>query len=220
MMLDSVLGHRVAKPSRPPDARLGGPRSDRLRPGGAALLAVYGLLAGGCTTMPVASMVKLARTDFTTVDPAALRVAVKLPEGIRPRPNGVRLKLTTTIDGATETREFVLADPADPGEFVSLRGEVSKGTAVHAFRLAPADVAKMTEFRAAQLARKAAGGRGSLGLGVAADGCRTGALPSKVLLTTYLRTEPDGAFFPLMRDVDLRDAMPGRDLAAEIPPCG
>lgn len=177
-------------------------------------------LLAGCTSMPLTSMVKLARTDFATVDPAALRVALKLPDGVRPRPRGVRLRLTGTIDGATETQEFALADLADPGELVSLRGEVSKGTAIYAFRLEPADVPRLSAWRSDMLARKARGGHGSLTLGVAADGCRTGAMPGIVLLTTYLRTDPGGDFFPLARDVDLRKAMPGEDLATKVPPCG
>lgn len=181
--------------------------------------AVLGFLAG-CTSMPLTSLVKLARTDFTTVDPAALRVALKLPDGVRPRPDGVRLRLTGTVDGAKDTQELVLADLADPGELVSLRGEVSKGTAVYAFRLKPADVPRLVAWRADMLARKARGGHGSLTLGVAADGCRTGPMPDVVLLTTYLRTEPGGDFFPLARDIDLRKVLPGEDLATKIPPCG
>lgn len=181
--------------------------------------AVLEYLAG-CTSMPLASMAKLARTDFTTVDPAALRVALKLPDGVHPRPHGVRLRLTGTVDGATDTQEFVLADLVDPGELISLRGEVSKGTAVYAFRLEPADLPRLVAWRADMLARKARGGRGALTLGVAADGCRAGAMPATILLTTYLRTDPDGDFFPLARDVDLRKVLPGEDLATKIPPCG
>jgi hypothetical protein len=188
-------------------------------PFGGLFVGLLVLLLAGCAAMPVTSMVKLARTDFTTVDPASLRVALKLPEGVRPRPRGVRLRLTGTVDGAKETQEFVLADLADPGEFVSLRGEVSKGTAVYAFRLEPADVPRLVAWRADLLARKARGGHGSLTLGVAADGCRTGPLPATILLTTYLRTEPGGDFFPLARDIDLRKVA-GQAVAAELPPCG
>ena len=37
------------------------------------------LAMAGCSHMPVTSMVKLARVDFETSDPAQLRAAIKLP---------------------------------------------------------------------------------------------------------------------------------------------
>lgn len=181
-----------------------------------ALLVAPALLVG-CSSMPVTSMVKLARTDFAAIDPAVLRVAVKLPEGVRPLPRSVTLRLTVTVAGAAPVvQEYVLADLADPGEIAGLRGEVTKGTAVWAYRLDPADVARVTTARRDMLARKERGERGSLAIGVGAKACRTDAAPQRVLLTTYLKTEPDGGFFPLLRDVDLRD-VPG---AGELPRCG
>jgi hypothetical protein len=173
--------------------------------------------------MPVTSMVRLARTDFSTVDPAQLRVAVKLPQGISPRRDRVRLVLTATVDGMPQKQEFVLADLADladAGELARLRSDVASGYAVHGFRLTPADVPRLLAFRADLLARKKAGAHGSMTLAVAADACRVGALPDTVPLTTYLRTEQDSDFYPLMRDVDLLKAIPGRNGAELLPPCG
>jgi hypothetical protein len=186
--------------------------------GGAVGLLALGVLSG-CTTTPVTSMVKLARTDFTTIDPAALRVGVKAPQNLKPRRGGVKLKLTGTLDGARLQHEFVLGDLTDPAELLSLRAEVSPGTAVHAFRLEPADVARLTAMREQMLAAKQRGAKGSLTIGVGADGCRAGPLPDRLLLTTYLRTEAGGEFFALARDVDLRETLGGESLDAKLPPC-
>ncbi|MBK5961822.1 hypothetical protein CCR97_26965 [Rhodoplanes elegans] len=192
-------------------------RFSRSRRGLAATLGAAAVLLGACTSMPVTSMVKLARTDFATIDPAVLRVAVRLPAGVRPRPGSVTLKLTVTVGAAAPVvSAFVLADLADPAELASLRGEVTKGAAVWAYRLEPADVARVTALRSELMARKGRGERGSLSLGVGAEACRTAAAPERVLLTTYLKTEAGGDFFPLVRDVDLRD-VPG---AGELPSCG
>uniref|UniRef100_Q07HC1 Uncharacterized protein n=1 Tax=Rhodopseudomonas palustris (strain BisA53) TaxID=316055 RepID=Q07HC1_RHOP5 len=185
--------------------------------GGLAALALA--LMPGCTSMPVTSMAKLARTDFTTIDPSALRVAVKAPQSVKPRRGGVKLKLAVTLEGAKQQHEFVLGDLADPAELLSLRAEVSRGTAIHAFRLEPADVARVIAMRDEMLAAKQRGAKGSLTIGVSADGCRVGPLSDKVLLTTYLRTESDGEFFALARDVDLRNALSGEALDAKLPPC-
>jgi hypothetical protein len=187
------------------------------------LVGVVGLLAlgllPGCSTTPVTSMVRLARTDFTTIDPSALRVAVKAPQNLKPRRGGVKLKLAGTFDGTKQQHEFVLGDLTDPAELLSLRAEVSPGTAVHAFRLEPADVARLTAMREQLLAAKQRGAKGSMTIGVGADGCRAGPLPDRLLLTTYLRTEAGGEFFALARDVDLREAIGGEALDAKLPPC-
>jgi hypothetical protein len=186
---------------------------------GRALAAVALLLLPGCASTPVTSMVKLARTDFTTIDPSALRVAVKAPESVKPRRGGVKLKLAATLDGTKQQHEFVLGDLADPAELLSLRAEVSRGTAIHAYRLESADVARLTALRVEMLAAKQRGAKGSMTIGVGADGCRLGPLPDKVLLTTYLRTEAEGEFFALARDVDLRETLNGEALDAKLPPC-
>jgi len=186
---------------------------------GRGLAALALTLLPGCTSMPVTSMVKLMRTDFTHIDPSVLRVAVKLPQTVKPRRGGVKLKLTLATDGAKQEREFVLDDLNDPAELLSLRAEVSRGTAIHAFRLEPADVARVIAMRDEMLAAKQRGAKGSLTIGVSADGCRAGPLPDKVPLTTYLRTEADGEFFALARDIDLRAAVSAEQLATKLPPC-
>jgi hypothetical protein len=165
-------------------------------------------------------MVKLVRTDFTTVDPAALRIAVRLPEGLRPRPQGVRLRLKVTVDEEKRDQSFALARFDDPGEARSLAGELTTGHAIYAFRLDPADLPRLEAMRAEMLARKARGGRGSLTLSVAAEACRTAPLPTNTLLTTYLRTESAGDYFALVRDVDLRTIVPEDKTSELIPPCG
>jgi hypothetical protein len=55
------------------------------------------LAMAGCSHMPVTSMVKLARVDFETSDPAQLRAAIKLPRTLRPQPNGVTLRLAVQV---------------------------------------------------------------------------------------------------------------------------
>lgn len=134
-------------------------KSLRCRPIGVALAGALVLLSA-CGHMPVTSMVKLARTDFATVDPAELRVAVKLPQTVRPRRDGVRLRVTVkTGSGPAQVEEFVLRDLNDAGELMALRAEVEPGTAIYAFRLDPNDLARVQAFRAAALQRQASGAR-------------------------------------------------------------
>ncbi|WP_322515559.1 hypothetical protein SR870_21670 [Rhodopseudomonas palustris] len=182
----------------------------------AAILTVAALTA--CSSVPLTSMVKLARTDLAATDPAALRIAVRLPQGLRPR--RVTLRITLAVGAEKREQTFVLADLDDPAELLSLAGEVTRDTTIYAFRIAPADVPRVLALRDEMAAHKAKGERGSLTLGVGADACRIGALPAKALITTYLKTERAGDFFPLTRDVDLRKDVPKEAAPERIPLCG
>jgi len=186
-----------------------------------ALIALgFLILAGGCGHMPVTSMVKLARVDFETTDPVLLRAAVKLPANVQPR--SVTLRIGVKIAGAAEdTQNFRLMEVSDPAELISLRDEIEAGTHIFAYRLEPAEATRLALFREQLMAKKkvAAGRGGSLSIFISAQGCHTGELPAKVMLTTYLRTGETKNYVALTRDVDLRTVDSRRDLATGIPPC-
>jgi hypothetical protein len=187
-------------------------------------LAAVGLMLGACSHIPVMSMVTLARVDFETTDPAYLRAAVKMPANLKPRIG--TLRAAVKIEGEAEkVEEFGLERVADAGEARSLRDEVENGMHITAYRLEPAEIARVSAFREALRGRRkeaaSKGRRGSLTISVSPKACREGELPAKVLLTTYLRTTETGTYIPLARNVDMRtiDAEAGRDLKALIPPC-
>lgn len=177
------------------------------------------VLTAGCSHIPVPSMVKLARVDFETTDPALLRAAVKLPVNVQPRT--VTLRIGVKIAGAADdTQNFRLVEVADPAELLSLRDEIEAGTHIFAYRLEPTEATRLALFREQLMAKKkASAGRGSLSIFISAQGCHSGELPAKVMLTTYLRTGETKSFVPLTRDVDLRIVDAARDLATSIPPC-
>lgn len=182
----------------------------------AAALALGVLTA--CSSVPVTSMLKLVRTDISAIDPAALRIAVRLPQGLRPR--RVTLRITIAVGSDKREQAFVLTELDDPAELLSLAGEVTNGTTIYAFRIAPADVQRLLTIRDEMAAHKAKGERGSLTIGVGAEACRIGTLPAKTLITTYLKTERAGDFFPLTRDIDLRKDVPKEAVPERIPLCG
>ena len=157
--------------------------------------------------MPVTSMVKLARVDFAATEPAALRAAVKLPRAIRPRPQGVTLRIGVRLASGHEAfQDFLLREASDAGEMAALKDEFDADTHVFAFRLDPAETQRLV---------------GALSIAVRPDACRTGELPAgPVHFTTYLRTAETGGYLPLARDLDLRTVVTGRDVAAELPLCG
>src|SRR5215510_11843736 len=97
------------------------------------LIACSAVALSGCGHMPVTSMVKLARVDFETSDPAQLRAAIKLPRELRTRPNGVSLRIAVRVGRAPEeARDFLLRELPAPSE---LAREASADSHVAAYRI-------------------------------------------------------------------------------------
>ena len=196
-----------------------------VRLGAAKALAMVLILAtAGCGHMPVTSMVRLARVEFDKTDPALLRAAVKLPRMLRPRAQGVALRISVKLrSGEEETHDFVLREVTDPAELMALRDELDAATHIYAYRLDAKEAARVSAMRESLKQKQAASGTrgGSLTIEIKPEVCRTGEIAGQpLLLTTYLRTGETDGYVPLARNVDLRTAVPGRDLAAEIPGCG
>ena len=173
----------------------------------------------GCGHMPVTSMVKLARVDFETSDPAQLRAAIKLPRTLRPRPNGVALRIAVQVGRAPEeARDFMLRELSEPAE---LAREAGTDSHIFAYRIDDADLARLAAFRAELIAKKSSGQRGSISISVRPQACKAGELPDgPVHFTTYLRTAETQDYVALARDLDLRSIVPDADVVAGIPRCG
>ena len=133
------------------------------------------LTMAGCSHMPVTSMVKLARVDFETSDPAQLRAAIKLPRTLRPQPNGVALRIAVQVGRAPEeARDFMLRELSEPAE---LTREAGAGSHIFAYRIDDSDLARLKAFRSELIDRKSSRPEGlDLYLGTAASmqGGRTG----------------------------------------------
>src|SRR5215470_9280127 len=80
-------------------------------------LALLALSSTGCGHMPATSMIRLARVDFETTDPAQLRAAVRLPQVLQPLPHSMVLRVTVTVGrNPPESRDFVLRELPQPAE--------------------------------------------------------------------------------------------------------
>ena len=177
------------------------------------------LAMAGCSHMPVTSMVKLARVDFETSDPVQLRAAIKLPRTLRPRPNGVALRIAVQVGRAPEeARDFVLREIPEPAE---LTREASADSHIFAYRIDDSDLARLAAFRAELIAKKSSGQKGSISISVRPQACKAGELADgPVYFTTYLRTAETKDYVALARDVDLRSIVPDPAAVAGIPRCG
>ena len=184
-----------------------------------SLLAVLSVAMAGCSHMPVTSMIKLARVDFETSDPAQLRAAIKLPRTLRARPNGVALRISVQVGRAPEeARDFMLRELPEPAE---LAREAGAGSHIFAYRIDDADLARLAAFRAELIAKKSSGQKGSISISVRPQACKVGELSDgPIYFSTYLRTAETKDYVALARDVDLRSIVPNAAVVADIPRCG
>ncbi|WP_292529617.1 hypothetical protein [Methylocystis sp.] len=178
-----------------------------------------------CSHVPVSTMWALRNFDAASVDPAALRAAVRLPETFEPQRGGVTLKIGWWRDGEENAKHemiFALKETTAPEDVAPLAGEKTAGTRIYAFRVDPADYAairaRQEEFRE-EKARDPGKTHGSFGVG--ADACRRGDFPTGPLLTTtYLRTEPSGPYLTVLKNLNMREAATKeKPLDALVPLC-
>ncbi|MBG0812460.1 hypothetical protein IY145_24325 [Methylosinus sp. H3A] len=190
-------------------------------------LIVAPLLASlaACGHMPVSTLWALRSFDAANVDSKTLRAAIRMPEALEPRPGGVTLTVGWWRDGEENNRheaKFALLETTAPEDIAPLTGEKTAGTRLYAYRVDPADHARIRALQQRSLEEKARNPGATHGsFGVGADSCRRGELPDGPLLTTsYLRTRSSGDYLTLLKDVDLRTAVTTeKPLAALLPPC-
>lgn len=187
------------------------------------------LLAAGCSHVPLTSLPRLASLDPATMDLAVLRAAVRAPDALRPVPGGATLTMSFWLAGSETRKSMVsaaLEEDSAAAVRAALKADEKAGYRITVFRLSE-DGRRQLEAARDQVrslkAREAASGsrvRGALSVGV--KGCAATPLPDgPILLSTYLRDQPSGAFIPLVVDLDLKAlaAEAGAD-AAPIEPCG
>jgi len=177
---------------------------------------VTALLLASCGTVPVGSLIQLSRIDARTTDLAVLRVALRLPDGLRPRPRGVNMDVMVKVSGEPDQKvTFILNETRNPADRAGLPGGDQNGRPIYAFRLSPEDTERFKEVRDAAYAKRQGGKSVSIGMGVATkEFCRNGTVPAGPLLaTTFLLTSETRAYITVTSDLDLRQEP---SLAAEI----
>jgi hypothetical protein len=185
------------------------------------------VLASGCGHMPVTTMVRMRNFDFATFNPAALRVAVRVPDALRVRKDGARLSVQIEHEGSEpSTSLFTLQELKGPADHAALKSYEVIGTRMFVFTASAADAARIrslqAEGRAYREAHPGKSRKSRLTINISADSCRTGPLPSGPLLTTtYVHPDPETGFLVFLRDVDLRKQVEeiGGSIEALVPEC-
>lgn len=164
------------------------------------------LLTAGCLTTPPSTLFKLSRLSPLEADPAAIRLAARLPEPLRIRDGDIRLRIS--FDGGTGATRLVEEYGAVIVEAPAGTPGIGEGAAAdrtYVAALTDDDAASLTDVQRRIRAWRAAGVEGQGQLSVMATACADGPVPSgPIPLTTWMRTGPDEPFFVLARNVDLR----------------
>ena len=180
---------------------------------------VLGLAAvlAGCTSIPLPSLVQLRRVNAQTTDLAALRVAVRLPDGLKPRVGGVNMDFSMKMGGAPDQQATLsLVETHEPADLSGLPA-ARPGFSIYAYRLAPTDVERLALMRAAQ--QRQGGKGGSLGI-AAKEFCLVGALPSgPLLVTTYVLTSETRSYVVVTNDLDLGREPAIVEALSRLKPC-
>src|SRR5262245_30722477 len=95
-------------------------------------LALAALLAG-CGSVSLPSLIQSSPTNGQTTDLAALRVAVRLPEAIKPRPGGVNMDVVAKVSGEPEQKTTLrLTETRDAADLSGLAATARPGFSTYA----------------------------------------------------------------------------------------
>lgn len=193
--------------------------SARLAP--LALIAASAVALAGCLSTPLRSIPRLMRLDFTTMRMDEVRAGLRLPAVLRVRPGDATMTVKTRgPDGATED-VFVLVEEGDTRERAGLAGEAKPGFALSLWRVAVADLSRLTAIQERVRASRDQPGRvrGSIEIKVS-GGCRTAPVPEgPVTMSSYLKPARDEGYITLVDGVDLRQLIPSSDWQTKLPAC-
>lgn len=171
------------------------------------LVLLATLALPGCGAIPLGSLVQLSRINFDTTDLAALRSALRLPDGLRPRPGGVKLEVLVKVSGEPDrTTTFLLTEKRDAADISRLPEARRPGFSTYVYALSAEDVGRLEVIRSTLFKYRQDGKSASLGLGVATkEFCIEKAFSAGPLLsTTYLLTSETGRYVIVTKDLDLR----------------
>ena len=171
------------------------------------VLAACFMLAA-CMTTPPSSLVKLSRLSPLEADPAAIRLAVQLPDTLIVRDGDVRLRIS--FDGSTDTarivEEYAAIVATDPQATPGITRRQGDGMQVVVAALSDDDAQSLAQVQQRIRLWRAAGIDGKGQLSISASACADGAQPEGPLyLTSWMQTDPGEPFFMLSRRVDLRE---------------
>lgn len=176
----------------------------------------------GCASVPVGSILPLMRIDLATTRITGLRVALQLPEGLRPRPGGVTLDLVMKRQGQADRDEhLLLVETEGAADLAGLVARQQPGFRLTAYRLSAEGVSRFEAIQAELAAARQQSIAAGLGFGIAArEFCLTGAgTPQQMLASTYFMTAESGGWLTVTDRFDLNSDLQIAQGLKTLEPC-
>ena len=187
---------------------------------------VLGFLASAylaaCTTVPLASLVKLSTIDLGHTPPEQMRVAFIVPQLLKVRPGDMVMKVHLKLaDGSFDsTRSLVLEEENSPAP-AGVKSMVGAGQAIHIMKLEQADAEAYRKLQEVFTANQAPGKRkkGSLDINFSSQACATGPVQGPMLVSAAIKTAELSDYTILFANIDLIEMAKQAGEKAEIKPC-
>lgn len=166
------------------------------------------LMLTNCTTIPFFSLFSLARVNFESTELEEFRIGIKLPDGIRPEREGIKLETILKISGEKDLNTtFILVGSKDITDEKFLSSYLIPEYKVYSFKLSPQDIQRFQELRKKSYDNKKLNKSVSLGFGISIkEFCIQNALLDKpIQITTFIKTSEIGKYIILTKEHDLRE---------------
>jgi hypothetical protein len=184
---------------------------------------VAGLVA--CTQVPLTALWQLRKFDFENFDPAELRLAVSLPSNVALWPEGLRVDVKISREGAGASVEesFWFRERPAAGAEPALPTLASGRSPWVVLQLSPDDSERLRRWRRELVAAKAANGQAKNKLELKAEprAClRGGSLAPEASASVALRWQAEPGYVMVLRDRTLAEFSEAPEAAtAGLPPC-
>lgn len=174
--------------------------------------AIAGLAA--CTTINPRTAAKLSTLSPLEADPAALRVAMRLPAPLELSKGDARLAIAWAPNTTPATRQEYKLDVSElSGAGAAPVAAIRQGEKIVVLTLADTDIVALRAFQQKIRADKARGGQGKGSITVAfSGGCWRGAFPGgarRLPFEVWLQTAPAQDYLPIIQGADLQQVLTG-----------
>lgn len=186
-------------------------------------LCLMAAVLAGCSSLTPAGMIAAMRLDPLETPPGNLTVALGVPDALIMQDGDAQFRL------AFQPEDPTAAVPVDTTVPLTLLDDANgpraaaAGEAIYVFGFSPQDAALVSAAQKQILALKEQqiDGDGKMNITIV-GGCLTRDLGGSLPVSTWLRSDPQASFAPLIRRVDFFDVLPAEEraqLEAALVPC-
>lgn len=186
-----------------------------------AILALP-LILGGCMSMPISTMYKMATLNPLEIDPGQVQLAVRTDNRVNIGDDGVTISMGYVSEDKSLDldHEFPVVVDRNARNQAILLDDMKQSEQVVLFRLRQQDRELMRQFQQKVHQHKENGGEGSGSFGIRlSEFCLKADAPTELETDMFLQVDKQDGFFVFFEDVDIREPQCDECEVEEIPVC-